>query len=411
LSKIEAHQLKENREMNKNKSIATIALLLMLTMTFALVVIPPARGHDPPWTIISYAYIMASPNPVGVGQRVAIVMWVDTPMPSALVTNDIRRHYYKLTITASDESTEVMTWDYIQDTTGIQYVTWTPTQVGEYTLLFEYPGQIYTWSGQYENDVFTDASKTTTITVQEEALPEAKTSYPLPTEYWTRPIEGQNTDWYQISSNWLGPPYVPGSGTSYGIPGAIQMDGIAPNSAHIMWSTPIGDGGVVGGNNMGINGTTFYMGGSYNTRFANALIMNGKLYYELPLGNSGGGGGYICRDLRTGEELCSRNFGYGMVSSPFGTRMAAIVPSFGYYYRYDDGNQHGVLPDGVLFTSNFARSIDPSTGEFTAMNWTNVPSGADYVGPKGEIYRLVLDSQNKLISQWNSSKMVVNAEG
>ena len=152
------------------------------------------------------------------------------------------------------------------------------------------------------------------------------------------------------------------------------------------------------------------MGGSYNTRFSNGLIMNGKLYYELPLDNSGGGGGYICRDLRTGEELWYRNFGSAIQSTLFGTFMSAIVPSFGYYYRYDDGNQHGVLSDGVLFTSNFAMSIDPSTGEFTSMNWTNVPSGGTYVGPKGEIYRLVIDSGNKMMSQWNSSRMLVNSE-
>ena len=153
------------------------------------------------------------------------------------------------------------------------------------------------------------------------------------------------------------------------------------------------------------------MGGSYNTRFSNGLIMNGKLYYELPLDNSGGGGGYICRDLRKGEELWYRNFGSAIQSTLFGTFMSAIVPSFGYYYRYDDGNQHGVLSDGVLFTSNFAMSIDPSTGEFTSMNWTNVPSGGTYVGPKGEIYRLVIDSGNKMMSQWNSSRMLVNSEG
>ena len=400
-------------QVSRRKAIATaISLCLMLTMAITLVAIPLAKAHDPPWKIISYAYIMASPNPVGVGQRVAIVMWIDTPLPGALVTNDIRRHDYKLTITAPDATTEVMNWDVIADTTSIQYVSWTPTQVGEYTLLFEYPEQTYTWAGDYQNDIFAAASKTTTLTVQEEPLPEAKTSYPLPTEYWTRPIEGQNTDWYTVSSNWLGSPYVLGAGTSYGIPGAIQMDGIAPNSAHIMWSRPIGDGGVVGGNNMGINGTTYYMGGSYNTRFANALIMHGRLYYELPLGNSGGGGGYICVDLRTGEEIWYRDFGTILSYNPFwGWMETPIVPQFGYLYRYDDGNQHGVLPDGALFTSNFAMSIDPSTGEFTNMNWTNVPSGAAYVGPKGEILRLQLNSQNKWMAQWNSSKMLVNYEG
>ncbi len=56
--------------MNKKKT--TIALLLMMTIAFTLIVTPSASGHVPPWRIISYAYIMASPNPVGVGQRVAI---------------------------------------------------------------------------------------------------------------------------------------------------------------------------------------------------------------------------------------------------------------------------------------------------------------------------------------------------
>jgi hypothetical protein len=122
-------------QISRRKAIATaISLCLMLTMAITLVAVPLAKAHDPPWKIISYAYIMASPNPVGVGQRVAIVMWIDTPLPGALVTNDIRRHDYKLTITAPDATTEVMTWDVIADTTSIQYVSWTPTQVGEYTL-------------------------------------------------------------------------------------------------------------------------------------------------------------------------------------------------------------------------------------------------------------------------------------
>ncbi|TRO46375.1 hypothetical protein E2P30_00160, partial [Candidatus Bathyarchaeota archaeon] len=180
-----------NTKISTGKSKATlIALVLTLTMAITLVAVPLATAHDPPWTIISYAYIVATPDPVGVGQRLAIVMWVDTPLPSAVIPNDIRRHDYKLTITAPDETTEVMTWDVVEDTTSIQYVSYTPTQVGTYTLLFEYPEQIYTWSGSYNNDVFTEASATTHVTVQEEQLPEARTSYPLPTEYWTRPIEG-----------------------------------------------------------------------------------------------------------------------------------------------------------------------------------------------------------------------------
>ena len=92
-----------------------------------------------------------------------------------------------------------------------------PSKVGIYTFKFDYLDQVYTWNRAntpglsaantlYENDTFYGASKTITLTVQEEAIPEPIGSYPLPTEYWTRPIEGQNTDWYSLASHWLGSP-------------------------------------------------------------------------------------------------------------------------------------------------------------------------------------------------------------
>jgi outer membrane protein assembly factor BamB len=74
-----------------------------------------------------------------------------------------------------------------------------------------------------------------------------------------------------------------------------------------MWSKPIQDGGVVGGSRVGIDGNTFYMGGSYNVRFASGIVMYGRLFYQEPYGNSGGGGDYVAVDLRTGEELWRTN--------------------------------------------------------------------------------------------------------
>jgi hypothetical protein len=114
-----------------------------------------------------------------------------------------------------------------------------------------------------------------TLIVQQEQLPAAKTSYPLPKKYWARPIEGQNTDWFAISSNWLGSPYIEVAGDTYSAQGSFQPDGIAPNSPHVMWSKSIQDGGVVGGTSYHTNGTTYCMGGSYQIRFQNALIMYG----------------------------------------------------------------------------------------------------------------------------------------
>ncbi len=69
-------------QMQKNSVKTTlIASLLILSMSTLVVLLPSVEAHTPPWTIISYAYVVAAPNPIGVGQPVSIVMWVDTPLP------------------------------------------------------------------------------------------------------------------------------------------------------------------------------------------------------------------------------------------------------------------------------------------------------------------------------------------
>jgi hypothetical protein len=326
--------------MTKDKTTTAIAMLLMLSFAISLVALPAVNAHDPPWTIPSFAYLVCTPNPVGVGQQITLIMFVDTPMPSAAITNDIRRHDYTITITNPNGKTDTQHWDYIADSTGIMSYQYVPDVVGTYTAKFDYGGQTYTWSGTNQNDTFAATSTTETFTVQEEQLPPPQGSYPLPTEYWTRPIEGQNTEWYTISSNWLRDPFVTTGGTTAG---GIQTDGIAPNSPHVMWSKPIQYGGVVGGNDTTIPGENYYMGGSYNVRFSNALIMYGVLYYSESYGNSGGGGDYVAVDLRTGAELWRLN------------TTAGGVPSFGYVPSYDSPNQHGILPNGLLFAHNDER--------------------------------------------------------
>jgi outer membrane protein assembly factor BamB len=406
---------------SSTKTIKTlIALILTVSITASVVLLPTVNAHTPPWTIISYAYIVAAPNPIGVGQKVSVTLWIDTPIPSAAVGNDIRRHDYTLTITDPDGEIDTEKWDVVEDTGSTQFYQFIPTKVGEYTLKFDYAQQEYTWSGTYKGDIFTAASRTTTLTVQEEQIPDAIYSYPLPSEYWTRPIEGQNTNWYTISSNWLGSPYVPGANCAYGHPGAYQPDGPAPNSAHVMWSKPIQYGGVLGGNMSGvpggIPGEMYFEGGSYAVRWTNPLIMYGTLFYEEPYGNSGTGGNYVAVDLRTGEEIWRINPSASGVS---------LVPSFGYNYALENPNQHGFIPNGILIASGggggfffsgggstYWRGYNPATGELTQMNITNIPSGGvNLPGPHGEYLKIILTNKgtssnpNWYLSQWNSSRV------
>ncbi len=390
--------------MAKNKSMSTlVALILISAIAIPLATLPAASAHTPPWQIPTYAFINVSPNPVGVGQKTMIVVWLSDTLPGTAEGNNIRFHNFKVTITKPDGSIETRDWPIVWDTTSSAYTAYTPDKVGTYTLKFEFPGQVYTWNqantpglsaanAAYENNTYLASSKTTKLTVQQEPLPDPIRSYPLPTEYWTRPIEGQNTDWCSISSHWLG------SGSPQLVDGKFRVDpdGIGPNTAHIMWSKPIQDGGVVGGGNVGVEGEGFYTGLTYNRRMGNPIIMYGRLYYQEPLGLSGTGGDTVCVDIRTGVEVWRR------------TDVPSL--SFGYYYDTDTPNMHGVFYEGILFTTNFARAFDARTG--TALfNVTGVPTGTAVLGPKGEHLRYSIANAgntthpNWRLTQWNSSRL------
>ena len=226
----------------------------------------------------------------------------------------------------------------------------------------------------------------------EEPLETPLSSYPLPTEYWTRPIEGQNTDWHVISSNWLGQ----GSPKYPQNPPRFQPDGTGPNSPHIMWTKPLGDGGIVGGDFLAKESEAFYHGSSYQYRFYNPIIMNGRLFYALPQGNALRGDGYLAVDLRTGEELWY---------NPDVATTGSNDIRFGYYYAYEIPNQHGVIPNGWLFTNNFGMAVDPLNGNIAGLDINNVPNGYEVYGPSGEHLRYVIDNNNHWMAQWNSSKV------
>ncbi|MEJ2243676.1 MAG: PQQ-binding-like beta-propeller repeat protein [Candidatus Bathyarchaeota archaeon] len=176
-----------------------------------------------------------------------------------------------------------------------------------------------------------------------------------------------------------------------------------------MWTKPIEYGGVVGGTlTTQIDGATYYSGGSYEGRFNNAIIMNGILYYVEPLGHSGSGGGYTAVDLRTGEELWSRNDLGGLSATGYYTPI-----SFGQLYDYEDINQHGVV-GGVLWQTLSERgdptatwnAYDGFTGEWM-FNLTNVPtSGVDVYTDSGEIVKYILDADAGTLSLWNYSAAI-----
>jgi hypothetical protein len=375
------------QKLNYKSKISAIALILTLTLPVMMFVLPLANAHTPAWEIPTYAYISAQPNPVGVNEQVIIVAWVNWPLPGADRGNDIRFTDYELTITDPQGASEQVPMS-TTDPTSTSYVLYTPNQVGEYTLEFTHPDLEYTWSGAYQNDTFLGSSASETLVVQTDPVV-AIPGTPLPTEYWTRPIEGENTNWWAISSNWLGRDsgQILGGGNWGG--GGIQTDISAPNTPHVMWAKPLEDGGVVGGLYGDIFGETYYTGLSYEGRYDDPLIIHGRLYYDTPLGNNPSNGPYRCVDLRTGELIWEN---------------PDISPHFGQLYYFETPNQHGVIPSGYLWQAQGStwRAYDPRTGQ-NIFNMTNVPSGLTVYSEKGEILRYVLDYPNRKLRLWNNT--------
>jgi hypothetical protein len=393
----------------KDKSI-TILIATLLLVSIAASLITPAVDAK---AIPTFAYVQALPSNVGVGDSITIYMWIDKTAPSADMDNDWRVHNYKLTITLPDGTTVVKDWATVSDTTSNQAYLYTPTQTGNYTVKFEFPQQnINATSHQGTNDdVFLASSDTTTFTVQEESIGYLPDSYPLPTEYWTRPIYGENSFWYTISSNWLGngaPGYL-GFESSYNFGGngaLFPSDAIGSETSHIMWTKSLQSGGVVGGDSFnGFEGNTYFEGSAYIQRYTNPIIVGGKLVYTEPLSYLGGSGGdTVCVDLRTGQQLWRSS--------------ALLSLSFALVFDSENPNQHGVY--NPLLVSTAESTFDWAT--FTSRaNWTfydldtgkylfkafNLPSGRAALGPMGEYLQYVtkFTPQGYTVGEWNSSNL------
>jgi hypothetical protein len=383
----------------KNSKITAAIALLILTFAISLAAMPPANAHYPPWGIPTFAHIYACTNPIGVGQTAYIYLFLTPTYADTAVTNNYRFHNYQLVITAPNGKQTTMTWETVWDTTSNQLASFTPDQVGTYNLTFVFPGQNvndypHSPTSAYINDTYLPSNASTTLTVQEEQISYLPLS-PLPTEFWTRPIFGENSLWWVISSNWLGSG-MPGYGGSNG-PNQRQFapDAVGSKTAHIMWTVPDGQiGGVVGGNLANVQGDTWFEGTAYSQRFVNPIILNGRLYYREPLSATGMGGDTVCRDLVTGQEIWRQS----------------DLPtfSFGYIQDMDTPDYHGVRP-AFLCTSNFGQVYDAATGK-NVFNVTNVPSGTNVIGPMGELIKYgfynngTTSNPNWYLYQWNSSR-------
>ena len=391
---------------------AAIAIAILLVISMGTAITIPTSAHSPPYQITTYAKTTVLPNPIGIGQSALGYAFLGNGPPSgATVSNTYRFHDYTVTVIDPNGKVQTFHWDTVQDTTGAQFFRFTPDVVGVWNITFKYGGQTQhyptdTGSTANDGDIYLPSEASCTLTVTEEpATPSFPDSYPLPTEYWTRPIYGENQFWFSIASDWLGigSPVMSdlSSGTISGIPtgGSFLQkypgDAVGPLTSHVMWTKPVQEGGVVGGNRFETIGATYMEGSAYNNRLQNPIIVYGRLFYREPLSYSGSGGDSVCVDLRSGQEIWRRS----------------DLPSISFAYIYDvqSVNQHGTYP-AFLCTSNFGRVFDMWTGT-NVFNVTGSARGTVVQGPQGEWIKYnMVDQGNSsnpdwVLTSWNSSKM------
>jgi outer membrane protein assembly factor BamB len=401
-------------KLQRNRTLSTIALILILTFSVFMATMPAAKAQSTPPpgvpSIPTYALIVVVPNPVGVGQTASIGFWLDKVPPTAAGPYGDRWQNMTVTLTNPDGTTQTF-GPYTSDPVGQHYFEFVPTTVGTYYFQFSFPGQRITGIGAQipipiDNYYQPSTSPKVALTVQQQPI-QAYPAAPLPTGYWTRPIEGYNREWYTISGNWLGlGSFLFGQG-SYNASGNLNPYTTAPNSAHIVWTKPIAIGGLMGGEFGGGGTSSYNWGNTYEPMFVPPVILNGVLYYNAPVPPREG---FYAVDLRTGETLWWQN-GTGPITQLGGVGLNGYyaIPgiTLGQIYNYISPNQYGGSPYLWFTKATTWYMYDAGTGNLilSIANATNLGNpqtpGTVVEGPNGELLIYLLG--NSRLVMWNSS--------
>jgi hypothetical protein len=359
-------------QMNKTK-ISAVTLILMLSVSALIVLLPSATAAT---TSTSFPFIGAFPNPVGVNQT----LWIHTGITLELAAAN--QYWDNLTVTIKKPNNETDTLGPMRTiSTGGMFKTYTPTMVGTYYLQTHFPEQALPAAvgGKPRGTIMLAAdSEIIAVNVTLETV-QLWPGVSLPTEYWTRPINAQFREWATIAgSSWMDNEYND-----------------APDSPHVLWTKPLTEGGLVGGD---VGDVSMEHGDAYQGKWSSRMIIAGTLIYThdtniRPLV-------YTAIDLRSGKELWKKTF------------LNNQSIAFGQLFFWDSYNYHGTF--AYLWVS-----VSSGFGATAKTNWTafevfsgeqrysivNVPSGTSIFGDNGNIFIYNVNLATARMTLWNQSAL------
>jgi hypothetical protein len=195
--------------------------------------------------------------------------------------------------------------------------------------------------------------------------------------------------------------------------------GLAPESAHIMWTLPYYSGGIMDER----YGNTGYQTSHYDgLSFDPPLIINGKLYYNIDAQPKYG---WNCVDLYTGEVEYFHNTTGPVIVGRYGAGLGGVVSSgalrsdssgailggwleFGQILDYESPNQHGgyayLVGRGPTGETDEWMFFDAFTGNYICGLANVSTSGTQVYGNEGSI--LYYNIANGYLTVWNSTHAI-----
>ena len=403
----------------KNKILAiAIALLLTLSMTATLTI---KAASFPGIVIPTWAYLRAVPEQVAPGQNVFLVMWIDKPPTTANGPLGDRWVNMTLKLTLPDGTTQTLGPFTSDDAGGYTYV-FVPSQLGNYSAVFSWPGETltgsvgnpgYPWITAAVGDVYGPATSAVEhFTVSEQTPAYTIPENPLPSGYWQNPVEAFNHYWSVIDGNWLGTAAVEFANTgNYAFTGNFNPYTKAPLTGHIVWAKPLvpgSPGGQMGGEFGGTEESNYYSGFQYQPKFA-PIIINGVLYYEAIPNYSSGGTvqGWVAMDLRTGETIWTKN--YLNYFAPGSNDILAYGQIYVYKTMNTYGGQTYLWATRSTGGVNYLDMFDAATGNYILSVNGSGTGGAfgrpTFEGKDGSLLQCYINASGgqQSLTFWNSS--------
>ena len=435
---------------NNSKKTATIILMLLMISITVITLIPttsagvtngsmnltqdssyttlqnsPPSGVTPEQTIDTITYLSCSPNPIGLNQELLVNLWSTPP-----INVNLLHQGYTVTIIKPDGTKEVVgpMNCYMGDTTA--WFTYKVDQVGTWQFQTNFPGNYYP-AGNWLSGVLVsnssgtklvstyfkpDDSPITNITVQSDQVMSWQTPQ-LPTDYWTRPIQPNNRDWWVIGGNypWTqqgGQQYWPADtnlfASNYHFIPYVQ----GPDTPHIMWTQQKAIDGILGGYTGDLSAPVMPDGSTETWGLPGAgnptIVFQGRCYQTVtkPMTQIINGttqswptSVWECIDLRTGEVIwdltgisqppIAINYNFGNPNVPGAVNRADLVSASLVYVgsrliKYNPLTGAATLnislpvSSGTIYNDPYVLSVQSLSGKNYLINWTMAGTSTDF---------------------------------